>query len=123
MHDAILVGIGTALNEDPQLKGMTTRATILYFYSFYQSLVYRLRQRPLGSPGYHQPRPVILDTHLRLRPTCKLIQNYQAQKGLCPWVITSSPEGGAQSEWLARKETLESAGASVILVSRQNGKY
>ncbi|KAI0778724.1 bacterial bifunctional deaminase-reductase [Trametes elegans] len=101
LHDAILVGIGTALNDDPQLN---TR---------------HLPPLPTGySRGYRLPRPVVLDTHLRLPPDCRLLKNYQAGRGRRPWVICApqrASPGIAETEAFAhRAATLQSAGARVV---------
>ncbi|KAG2120600.1 dihydrofolate reductase [Suillus discolor] len=95
-HDAILVGIGTALNDDPQLNS---------------------RHIPEDERPSHLPRPVILDTNLRLRPDCKLLKNYRERKGRRPWVICDAnltPDDG-------RKSILEDAGARVIGVPSVDG--
>jgi len=102
MHDAILVGIGTALNDNPQLN---TR---------------HLPPLPAGSSDrYHLPRPIILDAHLRLRPTCKLLNNYREGRGRRPWVFSSSNEGTPHRE--AQKLALEAAGARVIEIQNMDG--
>jgi len=94
MHDAILVGIGTALNDDPQLN---------------------TRHLPPSTDGsrYHLPRPVIVDTNLRLSPTCKLLRNYQNGQGRRPWILCVSRE---DDEWRQRSDSLEKAGATIIQV-------
>ncbi|EPQ60287.1 dihydrofolate reductase [Gloeophyllum trabeum ATCC 11539] len=98
MHDAILVGIGTALNDDPQLN------------------VRHLPPLPAGTRlKYHLPRPVILDAHLRLRPDCKLLKNYQASNGRRPWVFCL-PTGSQDEGFIARAETLRNAGARIFEV-------
>ncbi|KAG1749737.1 dihydrofolate reductase [Suillus paluster] len=89
-HDAILVGIGTALNDDPQLNS---------------------RHIPEDERPSHLPRPVILDANLRLRPGCKLLKNYQERKGRRPWVICDT---NLSLDDVGRKYTLENAGARVI---------
>lgn len=96
-HDAILVGIGTALNDDPQLNS---------------------RHIPEDERPSHLPRPVILDTNLRLRPDCKLLKNYRERKGRRPWVIC---DASLTSNDIGRKSTLEEAGARVIDVPSVNG--
>ncbi|KAI0363152.1 bacterial bifunctional deaminase-reductase [Pilatotrama ljubarskyi] len=101
LHDAILVGIGTALNDNPQLN---TR---------------HLPSLPTGYPHkYRLPRPIILDTHLRLSPDCKLLQNYQAGHGRRPWIICapqSASTGVASTEaFTKRGAVLQSAGARII---------
>ncbi|RPD82197.1 hypothetical protein L226DRAFT_528390 [Lentinus tigrinus ALCF2SS1-7] len=103
LHDAILVGIGTALNDDPQLN---TR---------------HLPPLPADySHRYRLPRPVILDTHLRLSPGCKLLKNYQARCGRRPWVVCAPktvPNDIASTEAFAqRAAVLQSAGAHIIEV-------
>uniref|UniRef100_A0A0W0F1R9 2,5-diamino-6-ribosylamino-4(3H)-pyrimidinone 5'-phosphate reductase n=1 Tax=Moniliophthora roreri TaxID=221103 RepID=A0A0W0F1R9_MONRR len=106
MHDAILIGIGTASNDNPQLN---TR---------------HLPSRP-SNPAknghdnpYHLPRPIILDSTLRLSPNCKLLDNYKKGLGRRPWVFCSKlgdDEGNREwREWMERKQLLEEAGASVI---------
>jgi len=60
-HDAILVGIGTILADDPRL---TARLA-----------------------GGKNPQPVIVDTHLRFPLTARLLQN----PDLHPWLMTGSP--------------------------------
>ncbi|THH33137.1 hypothetical protein EUX98_g1033 [Antrodiella citrinella] len=98
MHDAILVGIGTALNDNPQLN---------------------TRHLPQlsddGRKKYNLPRPIILDTHLRLRSDCKLLSNYKVGTGRRPWVVSTTPGSDEGfSAWEKKKKILEAAGARVI---------
>ncbi|KAF5368408.1 hypothetical protein D9758_002165 [Tetrapyrgos nigripes] len=101
MHDAIMIGIGTAFNDDPQLN---TR---------------HLPPRPPNpaqnghDKPYHLPRPVILDTHLRFSPTSKLLKNYQQGSGRRPWVFCSSDAPDVKR----KQDALEQAGARIIQIS------
>jgi len=95
MHDGLLVGIGTALNDDPQLN---TR---------------HLPER-VGEER-SKPRPIILDTNLRLPVDCKLLKNFREGNGRRPWILCS--ERWQDSE---RRQELEGAGARVILVKRSD---
>lgn len=81
-HDGILVGIGTVLSDDPRL---TVRR----------------------SEGTH-PRPVILDSQLRLPLDARLLTG----EGPAPIICTAST---ASTE---RKSALEAAGATVLVVPR-----
>ncbi|KZV96118.1 bacterial bifunctional deaminase-reductase [Exidia glandulosa HHB12029] len=83
MHDGILVGIGTALNDNPQLN---------------------TRHVP-NNTSLPAPRPIILDPYLRLPPTCKLLTNYAARTGRRPWIFCSPSAPPAQ------RTLLEKAGA------------
>ena len=76
---------------------------------------------------YHHPRPLILDPHLRLSPTCRLITNAAKGAGVAPWVISARPpkpdnffsnedDGEKLREWEARLEALQAVGVTVILV-------
>ncbi|BGP36938.1 2,5-diamino-6-(ribosylamino)-4(3H)-pyrimidinone 5'-phosphate reductase [Rhodotorula kratochvilovae] len=91
LHDSILVGVGTLLNDDPQL---TARLPHLL---------------PLSS----QPRPIVLDSTLRTPPTCKLLLNAQHGIGHAPTLVhrpLDSLDGAAR----ARAATLEQAGAKLL---------
>jgi hypothetical protein len=79
---------------------------------------------------YHHPRPLILDPHLRISPTCKLITNAAKGVGVAPWVISAPPpkiegffanedDGEKLQQWEARREALQAAGATVILVEHE----
>ncbi|KAG9314141.1 dihydrofolate reductase-like domain-containing protein [Chiua virens] len=93
MHDAIVVGIGTALNDDPQLNvRLIPDAHKLHIRS---------------------PRPVILDSYLRLHTDCKLLKNYNDGQGQQPWVFCASDPDSACAGRGARKAALEAAGAVV----------
>ncbi|KAK7465500.1 2,5-diamino-6-(ribosylamino)-4(3H)-pyrimidinone 5'-phosphate reductase [Stygiomarasmius scandens] len=103
MHDAIMIGIGTALNDDPQLN---------------------TRHLPPRSPNpaqnnhdkpYHLPRPVILDTYLRFSPTSKLLKNYQQGVGRRPWVFCADSLDAADVG--DRLASLEKAGARIFRIS------
>lgn len=87
LHDGILIGIGTLLNDNPQLNA-------------------RLLSNP---PAVSElPRPVVLDSLLRMPVDCKLIRNYSAGTGRQPLVIASS---AASSE---KRLQLQEAGAEVV---------
>ncbi|KAF8215936.1 dihydrofolate reductase-like domain-containing protein [Mycena galopus ATCC 62051] len=101
LHDAILVGSGTALNDDPQLN---------------------TRHLPPNAAPHSAPRPIVLDTRLRLPPTCKLLKNYAKGRGTGqqPWVVSRAPVPGG--EWEARREALEEAGARVLLLPADDSR-
>ena len=67
------------------------------------------------------PRPVVLDTYLRLRADCKLLKIYRDGKGQQPWVFCGSDPESASPERNARKSALEAAGAVVYEIPRVSG--
>ncbi|KAF9577150.1 2,5-diamino-6-(ribosylamino)-4(3H)-pyrimidinone 5'-phosphate reductase [Lunasporangiospora selenospora] len=95
-HDAILVGIGTVLNDDPRL---TVRLDL------------NDPELPRGT-NLHHPQPIILDSTLRF-PTSATLLLATAPKR--PWIFTT-PAHDPQ-----RKLELEALGAKVfVLPSNQN---
>ncbi|TDL28068.1 bacterial bifunctional deaminase-reductase [Rickenella mellea] len=98
MHDAILIGVGTALNDDPQLN-----------------------VRLLPPEGNHiAPQPIILDSTLRFQPSSKLLKNFRAKQGRQPWIVTKYHEN-PPAEYVERKQTLEAEGAVIIPVEGSGG--
>jgi riboflavin-specific deaminase-like protein len=63
-HDAILVGIGTVLSDNPRLNVRLVNGD--------------------------DPQPVVVDSHLRLPLGCKLLN----QESLSPWIITLEKPNG-----------------------------
>jgi diaminohydroxyphosphoribosylaminopyrimidine deaminase/5-amino-6-(5-phosphoribosylamino)uracil reductase len=88
--DAVVVGIGTALADDPQLTG-----------------------RPEGEPAEpaYQPRRVVFDTLARLPPTSQLV----AAAAEIPLTIVASRAAAR-----ADTDALEAAGAQVLVATGEN---
>ena len=86
IHDAILVGIGTILTDDPQLNV----------------------RFPSSSAGsiLSNPQPIILDSNLRTPTTCKLLVNKSCVK---PVIFCND-----HIDLSTRKAALEKAGAVII---------
>jgi riboflavin-specific deaminase-like protein len=87
MHDAILVGIQTVINDDPLLS-------------------VRL---PLAMPGSQpplQPQPVVLDSHMRFPPGARLL----ARDDRKPWLFHADDPGGKAAELRGRGARLFSVG-------------
>jgi diaminohydroxyphosphoribosylaminopyrimidine deaminase/5-amino-6-(5-phosphoribosylamino)uracil reductase len=87
MHDAVLTGVGTVLADDPLL---TCRL-----------------------PGMHSSVRIVLDTTLRLPPTCRLVAS-AAQLPL--WVLAGA--GTA----VDRAQALEAKGIEVLRVKETDGR-
>lgn len=96
LHDGIMVGIGTALVDDPQLNARYISSAI----------------------NITQPQPIIVDPFLKLSPTCKLIKNYQNKAGKQVWLIASSKGCNANKE---KKGQLESLGVKILVVETEYG--
>ena len=89
LHDGILVGIGTVLNDNPQLN-----ARLLSKVTAISDL----------------PRPIVLDSKLRMPLDCKLIRNHISGIGRQPLILSSS---SASQE---RRQELQKAGVQVIQI-------
>jgi 2,5-diamino-6-(ribosylamino)-4(3H)-pyrimidinone 5'-phosphate reductase len=77
-HDAILVGIGTVLADDPGLN---------------------CRWKPLPSDPVHFIRPVIIDPAFKWKPQgSRLIRNCQEKTGLAPYVVIANTHGLTQEQ-------------------------
>ncbi|KAF8947196.1 2,5-diamino-6-(ribosylamino)-4(3H)-pyrimidinone 5'-phosphate reductase [Haplosporangium gracile] len=91
-HDAILVGIGTVLNDDPRLTVRLTSDDL-----------------PKGSGPIRHPQPIILDSKLRFPTTAKLLLPASPTK---PWIFTSCNHNNIQ-----KKTDLEALGAKVFVLN------
>ena len=70
--------------------------------------------------SYRQPRPIILDTHLRLPPSGRLMKNFQAGRGRRPWVVCgprcASRDLADVEAWNEREAILRAGGARIVRV-------
>lgn len=90
------------------------------------------RLLPTPPPPSSLPRPIVLDTHARTPPSCKLLANYRAGIGARPIVVCPSPSTEDKSASTAndeakseeeRKQALRDAGAQVLEVeSNRKGR-
>ncbi|KAJ5781252.1 hypothetical protein N7457_006412 [Penicillium paradoxum] len=96
-HDGILIGVGTAVADDP---GLNCRITGVGGYG------------KAGLDG--QPRPVVIDPTARwnFSDDSKLFQLCREGRGLAPWVITA-----VETKDTKRKELLEKYGGKFIMVN------
>ncbi|GAA5962071.1 hypothetical protein JCM3765_005511 [Sporobolomyces pararoseus] len=92
LHDSILVGAGTMLNDNPQLNARI----------------------PSLLPVKQQPTPIVLDRDLRTPPDCKLLKNYQAGIGKAPVIVSSASRRVEDTK--SKQKDLEEAGAILIEV-------
>jgi 2,5-diamino-6-(ribosylamino)-4(3H)-pyrimidinone 5'-phosphate reductase len=98
-HDAIMVGVGTAIADDP---GLNCRLAGTGGYG--------------GKDLHGQPRPIIID------PTCrwdfsednKIFQMVRQKKGLCPFIIT-----GMSNQPTEKRQILERNGGKYIILPIQ----
>ncbi|KAJ5713426.1 uncharacterized protein N7483_010607 [Penicillium malachiteum] len=87
-HDGILIGVGTAVADDP---GLNCRVTGVGGY---------------GGEGLDgQPRPVVIDPTARwdFSEDSKLFQLCREGRGRAPWIVTVLPEPPAEKRMLLEK--------------------
>jgi riboflavin-specific deaminase-like protein len=99
IHEGILVGVGTLLNDDPQLN-----ARLLNPLQGGKDVAVDLL-----------PRPIILDSKLRTPVSCKILTNAKAGKGKAPLIIA------AKGHDATKAEELRLAGAEIIEIESQGG--
>ncbi|EJU02594.1 hypothetical protein DACRYDRAFT_78429 [Dacryopinax primogenitus] len=121
-HDAILVGVGTVLVDDPQLNvrllpPSTPTSTISTSPSPLSTPTPTNPSPSPALPSWPSPRPVILDPHLRLPSHSRLLTNL-AQGAVQPWIICAALElpDPAHPELKGRKAALSELGAEVFEV-------
>jgi riboflavin-specific deaminase-like protein len=98
VHEGILVGIGTLLNDNPQLNA-------------------RLLNPVQGGKEVSVdllPRPIILDSKLRTPLDCKLLVNAKAGTGKKPLIITGKDQDAS------KVDELRSAGAEIVEIESQD---
>lgn len=93
-HDAILVGVGTAVADDPGLNC-------------------RIASDEAGTVSPHQPRPIVIDPHDRwpLTHDSRVLATQRRGLGLAPYIVTAVREPDA-----TKRQLLESHGGGYIIL-------
>jgi 2,5-diamino-6-(ribosylamino)-4(3H)-pyrimidinone 5'-phosphate reductase len=97
-HDAILIGVRTAISDDP---GLNCRLEGAGGYG--------------GAPGQWQPRPIIIDPNGRLviRPEMKILRVAQEGRARPPWVVVG-PNANLHPQAVS---TLKAFGGEFLMVN------
>lgn len=123
MHDAIMIGVGTAVNDDPRLNGkyqMGICASLGVGTDTY--LTVRLLPQAYQS---ETPQPIVLDPQLRLSPTARMLQALQDETtphAKNPWLLCQKIQDWDQ-DIRKRKAALEQAGARIIEHDMPGGQF
>ncbi|KAI0100603.1 dihydrofolate reductase-like domain-containing protein [Nemania sp. FL0031] len=106
-HDAICVGVGTAVADDPGLNSRLATTTNT------AATVSHRSGEATGVGGAHQPRPIIIDPRLRWDFTAqsKVMRLARQGNGLAPYILTLEEEPPAH-----KKKILEEAGGKFIVL-------
>jgi 2,5-diamino-6-(ribosylamino)-4(3H)-pyrimidinone 5'-phosphate reductase len=114
-HDAICVGVGTAVADDPGLNCRLAAADADADRSGNKASSDRHGGESITTT--HQPRPIVIDPQLRWDFTAesKVMRLARAGKGLAPYIVTrdqkQQPPPSAQ-----KRKTLEDAGGKYIFL-------
>ncbi|KAI1402135.1 putative riboflavin biosynthesis protein Rib7 [Hypoxylon fuscum] len=124
-HDAICVGVGTAIADDPGLNCRIAAETPTQENSATDGVgaLLGLASVSTGEAAIRetkntitlsQPRPIVIDPGLRwdFTPESKVMQLARAGKGLAPYIITAVPQPPQ-----SKKELLESLGGKYIVLN------
>ncbi|CAG8475845.1 4283_t:CDS:2 [Funneliformis mosseae] len=114
LHDGIMVGIGTILNDNPRLTGEYFLYDLPnYLSNYFVEFLARLLETEIELT-VNQPQPIILDSRLRFPLSAKLLTSNECKS---PWIFTSH---NCDND---KRKLLEQAGAKVISIdSDQNGQ-
>jgi diaminohydroxyphosphoribosylaminopyrimidine deaminase/5-amino-6-(5-phosphoribosylamino)uracil reductase len=97
-HDAVLIGVGTLLADDPRLT---------------------VRSPGKANKAGGEPLRIVLDSRLRTPPTSALLRQDKSAAPLVVATLPAKPDRGL----LSRRRRLEAAGAEVFFApSTQNGR-
>jgi riboflavin biosynthesis pyrimidine reductase len=114
MHDAIMIGIGTAANDDPRLNGKYHMGTSVSSDAVTDTFpTVRLLPQAYQS---ETPQPIVLDPQLRLSPTARMLQALHDETtphAKNPWLLCQKIQDWDQ-DIRKRKAALEQAGARII---------
>ncbi|KAF2967904.1 hypothetical protein GQX73_g5715 [Xylaria multiplex] len=118
-HDAICVGVGTAIADDPGLNSRLGTAAVHVSDGSGNGERHMTGDRKDEANSQstiptHQPRPIIIDPFLRWDFTAqsKVMRLAYEGKGLAPYIVTLQKEPPLQ-----KKETLEAIGGKFIILS------
>ncbi|KAI1418786.1 dihydrofolate reductase-like domain-containing protein [Xylaria sp. FL1777] len=121
-HDAICVGVGTAIADDPGLNSRLDTAAVQPSGGSKDGARNMAGERRGESSGNvittHQPRPIIIDPRLRWDFTAqsKVMRLAREGKGLAPYIVTLEKEPP-----LHKREILEDAGGKFIILNAGHG--